>query len=462
MTPGPSRGLLVPERVEAHAAPARRPPWTFGPLTLRLLLLGVLLLVPVWIDRRALWAVAIWDAIVIGAWLVDLRRLPRPDAIVVARSWDTPVTLAAPQRVRLDLTNGGRIVLRMWITDFAAPVLKPVPVELAADAAPGATVQCSYEILPSARGDAQMNLVSVRYRSTLGFAERWASAALPQTVRVYPDIAEAQRHALALIRARQIVMEKRRSRVHGLGRDFESLREFQQGDELRDVCWTATARRGRLVTRTYQPERSQTVWMVVDAGRLMRAREGRHSALDRAVNAAFTLAQVASGAGDRVALLVYGRRMQQRVAPGRGPGHLRATLEALAQARAEPAEADHARAAGFVMSMQKRRGLVVWFTDLAESAGIPEVIESAGRLVPQHVLMFAVTRPPALNALAASVPSVPRDLYRVMAAQEMVERRAMLLRHVRQRGGLAIEVPSAELAGAVVDRYLNVKERNLI
>jgi uncharacterized protein (DUF58 family) len=304
--------------------------------------------------------------------------------------------------------------------------------------------------------------VAVRYRSPLGFAERWASVALPQTVRVYPDIAAAQRHALALIRARQIVMEKRRSRVHGLGRDFESLREFQQGDELRDICWTATARRARLVTRTYQPERSQTVWIVVDAGRLMRAREGRHTALDRSVNAAFALAQVASGAGDRVALLVYGRRTQQRIAPGRGAGHLRATLEALAQARTEPAEADHARAAAAVMSMQKRRALVVWFTDVAESAGVPEVIESAARLVPQHVLLFAVTRPPELNALAASVPSGARDLYRVMAAQEMVERRALLLRHVRQRGGLAIEVPSADLAGAVVDRYLNVKERNLL
>src|SRR5262249_17942209 len=208
------------------------------------------------------------------------------------RSWDAPAMLAAPQRVCLDVTNGGSVGVQMWVTDFAAPVLNPVPSELAIGVAAGDTVRCSYEVLPSVRGDAQMNLVAVRYRSPMGFGERWARVALPQTVRVYPDIAEARRHVLALIRARQIVMEKRRARMHGLGRDFESLREFQQGDELRDVCWTATARRGRLVTRTYQPERSQTVWMVVDAGRLMRAREGRHSALDRAVNAALTPAPV--------------------------------------------------------------------------------------------------------------------------------------------------------------------------
>jgi uncharacterized protein (DUF58 family) len=436
--------------------------WTFGPTTLRLLLLGVLLLVPVWIDRRALVAVIAWDAIVIAAWLLDLRRLPEPGAVRLSRSWSAPAILGVPQLVHLELTNGGAVPLDVWVTDFAAPALRPLPCELATRVPPGDTARCSYEVVPGARGDAQMDLVSLRYRGTLGLAERWASVALPQTVRVYPDIGEAQRQALGLIRARQMVTEKRRARVHGLGRDFESLREFQPGDEVRDICWTATARRGRLVTRTYQPERSQTVWIVIDAGRLMRARDGRHSGLDRAVNAAFALAQVASGSGDRVALLAYGRGTQQRVPPGHGGPHLRRILEALALARAEPAEADHARAAAAVMTAQKRRALIVWLTDVAESAAVPEVIESAARMVPRHVVVFAVTRPAELTAMAGRVPEDARDLYRVMAAQEMVERRARLLGHLRQRGAQAIEVPSADLTATILDRYLGVKERNLI
>ena len=227
--------------------------------------------------------------------------------------------------------------------------------------------------------------------SALGLAERWARVPLPQTVRVYPDIGEAQRQALALIRARQIAMEKRRARTFGLGRDFESLRDYQQGDELRDVCWTATARRGRLVTRTYQPERSQTVWIVVDAGRLMRARDGAHTRLDRAVNAAFALAQVASRRGrPRRPARLRPRAPQQRIAPGRGAPHLRVLLEALAPSGPPRSEADHVRAAGAVMTAQKRRALIVWLTDVAETAAVPEVIESAARMVPQHVLLFAV------------------------------------------------------------------------
>lgn len=455
-------GLLVPPRVETRGAARGRVPWTFGPLTLRLLLLGLLLLVPVWIDRRAIVVVVVWDVIVFAAWFVDLRRLPAPAELTIARSWTAPAVLGVPQTVRLDVRNEGDVTIFAHVTDFAGPVLRPSPPELSLTVPARGEARAGYEVLPGSRGDTAIDFVALRYRSATGLAERWGGMSLPQTVRVYPDIGEAQRQALALIRARQIVMEKRRANVHGLGRDFHSLREFQQGDELRDVCWTATARRGRLVARTFQPERSQTVWIVVDAGRLMRARDGRHTGLDRAVNAAFALAQVASGAGDRVALLAYGRGQQQRVLPGRGGPHLRVLLEALAVTRAEPAEADHARAAATVMSQQKRRALIVWLTDVAESAAVPEVIESAARMVPRHVLVFAVTRPPELTALAARAPETNRDLYRVMAAQEMVERRALLLGQLRQRGAMALEVPSAELTSTVIDRYLGVKERNLL
>jgi len=455
-------GFLAAGRVEARAAPRRRTSWSFTPRTLQLLAIGLLLLVPAWIDRRALLAVLAWDVIVFAGWFLDLRRLPRPDALVVSRNWAGPLLLGAPQIVRIHIRNEGSVSIAVRLTDFPDAALRADPPEMAVMVPAQGEETASYEVVPAARGDAALDHLALRYRSGAGLAERWAGVSLRQKVRVYPDIAEGQRQSFALIRARQMVMEKRRARAHGLGRDFESLREFQQGDELRDVCWTATARRGKLVARTYQPERSQTVWIVVDTGRLMRARDGRRTALDRAVNAAFALAHVASGAGDRVALLAYGRRPQQRIAPGRGPAQLRAFVDALAVTRGETAEADHARAAATVMSSQKRRALIVWLSDLAETAAVPEVIESAARLVPQHVLIFTVMKPPELSALAARVPAAEDEMYRVMAAQEMIERRARLLGQLRQRGGIALEVPSAELTGTVIDRYLSVKERNLL
>ena len=126
-----------------------------------------------------------------------------------------------------------------------------------------------------------------------------------------PNIERARKQTLSLIRSRQVEIERRRYRQRGMGRELDSLREYQGGDEFRDISWTATARRNRLITRVFQMERSQTVWLVLDAGRLLRAQVQepgsplRLSKLDHAVNAALSLAQVAMHCGDRVGLLAY-------------------------------------------------------------------------------------------------------------------------------------------------------------
>src|SRR4029077_16995143 len=213
-------------------------------------------------------------------------------------------------------------------------------------------------------------------------------------VRVLPDLEQARQQALYLIRSRQVEMERRRKRQRGQGREFESLRDYRQGDELRDICWTATARRHQLTTRVFEMERSQAVWIVLDAGRLLRAEgeseEGklRLAKLDYAVNAALSLAQVATQCGDRVGLLAYGRSIQQNVAAARGPSHLRAIVDCLAQVHGEASEGDHSRAAGVLPTKHSRRSLVVWITDFAETPTTPEVIEHAMQMTQRHLVVF--------------------------------------------------------------------------
>jgi uncharacterized protein (DUF58 family) len=202
-------------------------------------------------------------------------------------------------------------VVRSWLTKQQARSATPPPA-LEMTVAVGAREQISYRILPRERGDVRMGRLFVRYQSRFGFAERWTAAQISQTIRVLPDLEEARRHALYLIRSKQVEMEKRRRRQRGQGREFESLRDYRQGDDLRDICWTATARRHNLTTRVFEIERSQVVWIVLDAGRLLRAQVQREhsdlrlSKLDYAINAALSLAQVATQCGDKVGLLAYG------------------------------------------------------------------------------------------------------------------------------------------------------------
>ena len=371
-----------------------------------------------------------------------------------------PPALSVRSEVEIVLVNGSRIALHAVALDAVPIQLRSAPAELELSVAGGREASKTYAIRPSQRGAVTLGDVYVRYQSVFRIAERWVRVPLEQRVQIYPNLEEAKNQSIFLVRSRQIEMEKRHTRMRGIGREFESLREYREGDEYRDICWTAAARRGKLVTRNYQVERSQTVWIVIDSGRLMRARIGDLTKLDYAVNAALSLAQVALYSGDRVGLLAYGRKLQQRVPAARGSAHLRQMIEQLSTIHEETSEADHLRTAGLLLTDQKRRSLVVWLTDLAETAMIPEVVEAASLMMPRHLVLFVVIGQPDLRELAAQRPSNKEQMYKISAAQEMIHRRELLLARLRERGALALEASSAALAPMLVNSYLQVKARN--
>jgi uncharacterized protein (DUF58 family) len=141
---------------------------------------------------------------------------------------------------------------------------------------------------------------------------------------------------------------------------------------------------------------------------------------------------------------------------------LRTLLEQLATVGAEVPEADHLRAVTRLLSDQKRRGLVVWMTDLAETAMTPEVVEAAGQLLSRHLLIFLVMGQPDLNATAGERPDNISEMYRSVAAQEVVYRREVLLGRLREHGALALEVSPHEFSAVLLNQYLFVKERSLL
>jgi uncharacterized protein (DUF58 family) len=371
-------------------------------------------------------------------------------------------------KISVELHNFGRRPVFARVTDETSRALRREPPVLELAAPAGGMASAQYEIFPAQRGDLLIGKFYVRYQSALRLAERWAVAETSATVRVLPNLEQAKQQTLYLIRTRQVAMERRRRRLRGLGREFESLREYRTGDEFRNISWTATARRSKLITRVFQVERSQTVWIVLDAGRLLReqivrgAGSLRLSKLDYAVDAALALAQVAMHSGDRVGLLAYGREIQQNQNAGRGAAHLHSLVESLALVHPEPYEADHGRAAHALLTEQHRRSLIVWITDLAETAGTPDVVEYALQMTRRHLVLFAAVGQPDLNELVAQRPESEEEMFRYVAAIEIVQRRELLLRRLRQRGVLAMELMPGALAVSLVNQYLDIKDRSLI
>ncbi len=453
---------LAPAPVGARGKAKGRFGVAFGRRFFLLLLIGLVWIGPAWANSKYLLAMALWDFLVLLLWAMDLRRLPKPEEMEIRRRWSSTLQLREPAEATLEFLNRGKSDISLRVQEEAPVGLRKEIPELDVRVPAGGTQTATYSICPRERGDMVFGNTYVRYQSAWQVAERWASASLKQTIRIYPNFAQSKRDTIYLIRSRQIALEKRYKHQPGQGREFESLREYRDSDEWRDICWSATARRAKLISKSYQTERSQTVWIVLDAGRLLRTRVKGLSKLDYAAGAALSLAQVALYSGDRVAMLGYGRRILQRLPPGRGSRHVRALLDGLALVRAEELEADHRRATETLSVLQKRRSLVVWMTDLAETATMPEVIESAMHMAKRHLVLFTVIGQPELRAMVKERPADARQMFRQTAAMEIVQRRDLLLRTLRQHGALTLEVEPSNLSTAVVNQYLMAKDRSLI
>ena len=464
-----------------RAAFERRGRWAFG-LTVRsigLLLVGFLGLIPGFWEPRLAYSMLAWDFLVLLFALLDGLRLPAPRDLAATRTWSNAPALDSETEIELTLENHGNLIVECRLVDDLPTALIAPPATHRLTAFPRVPASLRYKVQPQERGDWETGWLYLRYRSGLGLAERWARAPLIQAVRVYPALRTGEEQQIFLARSRQIDLQLRQARLRGLGRDFESLRDYREGDDLRDVCWTASARRGGLITRQYQTERSQAVWIVLDCGRLMRSRVSAtapgqsalpvaepgarvHSKLDFACTTAVALAQLALFSGDRVGLLAYGQGIQQRLLPGRGAAHLRQLIESLAQVRAETSEADHLRATATLNRLQPRRSLILWVTDLAETAMRPEVIDGAMQLLRRHVLLFVAMAQPEVDRIADARPKNVEQMFRAAAAQEMAGRRELLLARLHEHGALTLDLNPEALTSTVLNNYLTVKERAMV
>jgi uncharacterized protein (DUF58 family) len=480
---------LIPQPVTARARYFGR----FGHMlgfglsarALLLLVAGVLWAIPAFFHPHRLWMMLVWDGLIALLVIVDLMSLPEPSVIEVRRRFVNSPALGEQTEIEYEIVQQSNRIVTVSVTDDLHPALIAIPRPLEVVAYPRDAVRLVLECYPGRRGDCRLAKIYLRYRSALQLVERWAVCDAEQDVRVFPASEQGgDQAAFYLMRARQIELQKRRLRLRGIGREFESLRDYQRGDELRNISWTATARRAKLITRQFTTERSQQVWIVLDAGRLSRTafelRRDRPAAmgeseqeeaeklrlsvsqLDQATTAAVMLAQVIGGSGDKFALLSYGRRVQQQLLPGNGAGHLRMMINLLSQVRSEGAEANHLQAASRLKNLQRRRGLVIWITEIAESAGRPEVVSAVAELVRRHLVVLVLLEHPELDALATREPKNAEEMFASAAAQEMLERRRETIAKLRQEGVLVVETIPAEVGANAVSKYLEVKAQGLL
>src|SRR5215831_1858280 len=409
------------------------------------------------------WIALVYDLAIIACAIFDASNSKLPARVRVERHFGGRFAVGAETEVRIEVANNTPRDFLLIVKDEYPPQMKISGLrEARLDLDAQTTASLVYGLTPPKRGQFQFGRIAVRHLSRWRLVWRETITGQAMTVKVYPNMRRAREAELKALGARSFVAARRKSQWRGEGRDFESLRDYVRGDEMRHISWTATARRGKLVTRQYQMERDQTILIALDAGRLMTARIENETKLDSAVHATLALMSAAARAGDNAGLLVFGRKIQTFLPPKRGAEHLDAALEALHAVEPEMIEPSYSRAFEFVAANSQRRSLVVVITDLVDEEGSRELLSSLQLLRPRHLPLVVTIADRDLKAVVREAPENERDMFTQSVAEEIIHLREAALRLVESQGGLALDVTAAVLAPKLLETYLRVKERGLL
>jgi len=408
--------------------------------------------------------VLVFDGSLIAAALLDYftsRHLA--EELSIRREFDRRFAIGDPSTVVLHLENPTDHDLHIKIKDEYPPEMR-LDETREADFVIKAqtTAEFSYFLTPPRRGRYRFGRTAVRFLSRLGLVWCQSEIGAPESVKVYPNMRRAREMELKALGAQSFLAIQRRAVRRGEGREFESMRDYVRGDELRHISWTATARRSKLTTRQYQIERDQTVVIAIDGGRLMTGRIGGETKFDTAIHASLALMSACARAGDNAGLLVFGRRVKKFLPPKRGVEHIDAVLEALHDLEPELIEPSYARAFQYVASNTKKRAFVVILTDVVDKESSKDLINSLKLLRPRHLPLVATIGDRDLNLAVSTKPENIKDVFTQSAAEEIIHQRESALRLVESIGGLALDVTTQTLGPRLLETYLRVKERGML
>jgi uncharacterized protein (DUF58 family) len=415
------------------------------------------LLLPLLLPLEAgLPAVLLLDVLLLALLALDAGLAPGAGALEARRVVREPLSAFAPNPVEV------RLRLR-WRRPVAATLADAPPASFDAGGhrarrllVPGEEAVLAYPVRPRARGRHAFGPLHLRLAGPLGLSWRTVRLPLSREVAVYPDLREGAGADGAA------APEAGRARRRGWreGREFDSLRPYLVGDDVRSIDWKATARRASPMVREWQPERNQTVWLLLDLGRHLAARlpDGR-TKLDRAVDAALALARAAAARGDRTGAVLFGAEVARVVAPEGGRARLGPLAEALHAAEASPVESDYGAAFDALTARQRRRALVVIFTDLADPDTSALLLSRAELLRRRHLVVVAAVADSAVADVARARPDGEAAAFARAAAERILDERDAAARRLSAAGVHVTSVPASGLAAAVVGGYLAVKAR---
>lgn len=370
-----------------------------------------------------------------------------------------PPVVVAGRRVELEwsVRSFAHRTLRVELADHLAPSLRASARRFRVKIPPEATVTVTTTLEPLRRGHFELDRVAVRVLGPLGMGARQREVPLRTELRVHPPFRSAKEAELRIRRARILEVGMRSARGLGGGTDFEQLREYGPDDEFRRIDWTATARLGKPIVRTYRAERNQRVLVLLDNGRVMAGRVGGVPRVEHAMDAAMMLTAVATRLGDRCGLVSFDKEVRSVVPPARHTDQLARVTESMYALDPVLSESDYAGAFAEVVGRFRRRAMLVLLSDLLEQAVTDSLVPAMPLITKTHLVVVAGVSDPAVHSWAADPVDDDDEAFRRVAAVRALETRRRSAAKLSSLGAIVIDAQPGRLATELADAYLKVK-----
>lgn len=391
---------------------------------------------------------------------LDFALAPSAAELELRVTHPARVPLARRVQLRVEVRHHGRRPCTLTaLRDVLHPALGSATLRGRWPLAPDGRCELAYDVYARRRGRLDLGPITLRIAGPLGLAFRQVTFPTERRLAVVPGIESIRRYELLALVGRLRELGLRSTRWRGAGTSFASLREYAPGEDLRRIDWKASARRGKWISREYEAERSQNVWILLDAGRRMTAELSGRARFEYAIPAALLLAHVAGLNGDRVGLLVFSDRVHRFLPPMRGPAAERAILEALTDVNPALVEPDYPGAFRHWSTRARRRSLVVVFTDVIDELASQALVHQILALPRHHLVLTVALKNPELDAWARARPERLQDAFRKGAAEEMLQARAQALARMERAGVTVADVLPTDATPETVNRYLEFKRR---
>ncbi|HEV7811544.1 MAG TPA: DUF58 domain-containing protein [Leifsonia sp.] len=412
----------------------------------------------VFADARALTG---WLVLVIALAVLDLALAGSPRSVTLSREVPHRVRLGESVQSVLTITNKGRRDIRGIVRDGWQPSAGALPTRAPVSVPAAERRAITTTLTPFRRGERRAAHVTIRSFGPLGLLARQATIAEPSVIRVLPPF-NARKHLPSRLARLRELDGATSVQLRGAGTEFDSLREYVRGDDVRSIDWRATARRPsggngqHLMVKTWRPERDRRVVIVIDSGRTSAARIANEPRIDTAFESSLLLAALATRAGDRVDTLIYDRRIRGRVQGATGAEMLTLMVNSMAPVQPELIEMDWSVVPALVSSVTSHRALVVLMTSVDAPGASRGLLSVLPQLTRKHLVVVASVTDPDIVAATRSRAN-RSEVYRAAAAERALLDTSRVSSAIRQLGADVVTGTPELLPPAVADRYIALK-----